>query len=94
MMQGDPADTSPHQSTVKLTVPNSGFSPAYVYLVASHVNLGNLDAAHAVARRLLEIAPNFSIGGFARMGLFRTPLMEGITAALRTTELPEYRSRC
>jgi TolB-like protein len=68
---------------------NPGFSVAYVYLVASHVNLGNLDAANAAARRLLEIAPAFSIDGFARMDLFRTPLMEGLTAALRKAELPE-----
>jgi TolB-like protein len=70
---------------------NPGFSVAYAYLVAGHVNLGNLDAAHAAARRLLEIDPAFSIGGFARMDLFRTPLMERLTAALRKTELPESR---
>ncbi len=67
---------------------NPGFSPPYVYLVASLVNLGNFEAANAAARRLLEIAPAFSIDGFARMGLFRAPLMDGIVAALRKAELP------
>jgi TolB-like protein len=67
---------------------NPSFSPPYAYLVAGHVNLGNLDAANAAARRLLEIAPAFSIDGFARMDLFRAPLMEGIVAALRQAELP------
>lgn len=71
---------------------NPGFSPPYAFLVASHVNLGNFNAARAAARRLLEIAPAFSINGFARMGLFREPLMEGIVAALRKAELPEFRT--
>jgi TolB-like protein len=71
---------------------NPGFSVAYAYLVASYVNLGNLDAARGAARRLLEIAPAFSIADFARMDLFRAPLMEGITAALRKAGLPESRS--
>ena len=68
---------------------NPGFSVAYAYLVAGQVNLGDLVAAQATARRLLEIAPGFSIDGFARMDLFRPPLTAAITAALRQADLPE-----
>ncbi len=70
---------------------NPRFSPPYAFLVASHVNLGNLNAAHAAARRLLEIDPAFSVAEFARMDLFRAPLMESITKALQTAGLPEFR---
>ena len=68
---------------------NPGFSVAYAYLVAGQVNLGDLVAAQATARRLLEIAPGFSVDGFARMDLFRPPLTAAITAALRQVDLPE-----
>ncbi len=71
---------------------NPGFTVAYVYQVASHVNSGNLQAAEAAARRLLEIDPNFSIEAFARMDLFREPLMEGITMALGKTILSASKS--
>ena len=68
---------------------NPGFSVPYVYLVAGHVGLGDVDAARTAARRLLEIAPDFTVGGYARMNLFRPPLTERIAAALRKAELPE-----
>ena len=68
---------------------NPAFSIPHAYVVAGHVNLGNLEAARAAARRLLEIAPAFSIGDIARTNLFRAPLMEGLTAALRKAGLPE-----
>jgi TolB-like protein len=74
----------------KLTIrANPGFSVAHAYLVAAHVRLGEIDAARAAARRLLEVAPSFSIRDFARMALFRAPLMEGLTASLRQVHLPE-----
>ena len=62
----------------------------YAYLVAGQVNLGNLEAAQAAVGRLLEVAPGFSVAGFARMNLFRAPLMERITTALREAGLPEH----
>ncbi len=68
---------------------NPGFSVAYAYLIAGCVNDGRVDAAQAAAWRLLEIAPAFTISGFARMGVFRPPLMDRLTAALRKTTLPE-----
>ena len=61
----------------------------HAYLVASHVNLGHLDAARAAAQRLLEIAPGFTIGAFVRMDLLRPALMEALAAALRKAGLPE-----
>jgi TolB-like protein len=68
---------------------NPGFSVPYAYLVAGQVNLGNLEAARAAAARLLEVAPAFTVAGFARMDQFRPALMQRITAALREAGLPE-----
>jgi TolB-like protein/Tfp pilus assembly protein PilF len=68
---------------------NPAFSVIHAYLVVGHINLGNHDAASAAAKRLLEIAPDFTVGGFVRMGLFRPPLMEALAAALREAGLPE-----
>ena len=53
------------------------------------MNLGNLEAGRAAARRLLEVAPAFSVSGFERMNLFRPPLMDALAAALRTAGLPD-----
>jgi adenylate cyclase len=58
-------------------------------LAASHVNLGNLAAARAAARQLLEIAPGFTVSGFVRMDLFRRSLMKALGTALRKAGLPE-----
>ncbi len=61
----------------------------YAYLVASHANLGDLEAARAAARRLLDVAPAFTVDGFARMALFRPPLTAALAASLREAGLPE-----
>ncbi len=68
---------------------NPGFSIPYAYLAASHVGLGNVEAAHSAARRLIEVAPNFSVGGYVRTNLFQPYLMGALAAALRTAGLPE-----
>ena len=68
---------------------NPNFSVSHAYLVASQVNLGNLAAARAAAQQLLEIAPDFTVGGFVRMDLFRPALMQALGAALRKAGLPE-----
>jgi adenylate cyclase len=68
---------------------NPGFSVLHAYLVASHVNLGRFDAARAAAQRLLEIAPAFTIGAFARMGFVRQALMDAFVQAFRKAGLPE-----
>jgi hypothetical protein len=56
--------------------------------VASLVQLGDLDAARTAARRLLEVAPTFTTGGFAQTNLYRAPLMEGLARALEKAGLP------
>ncbi|MCC2689398.1 MAG: putative adenylate cyclase, partial [Rhizobiaceae bacterium] len=50
---------------------------------------GKPDAARVAARRLLEVSPAFSVGAYERTELFRPPLMDALTAALRTADLPE-----
>ncbi len=72
---------------------NPGFSVPYVYLVAGQVHLGNTEAAQAAAGRLLDVAPGFSVAGYARTDLFRAPLMDRITTALRAAGLPESHGR-
>lgn len=69
---------------------NPSFSVTHVYLVASQVGLGNMDAAHSAASRLLEVAPAFSIDAFVKMGQFRASLMDGLASALETVGLPQY----
>ena len=58
-------------------------------LVAGHEGLGDLKAARAAARGLLDAAPSFTVAGFGRMALFRPPLMAGLAASLRKAGLPE-----
>lgn len=66
-----------------------GFSVMHAYLVASQINFGAVDAARAAAQRLLEIAPAFTIGAFARMEFVRPALMDVFVQALRKAGLPE-----
>jgi hypothetical protein len=59
-----------------------------VFLVASHAHL-DLDAARAAGRRLLEIAPDFTISGFVRNEVYRPHLMQEIAEALQKAGLPD-----
>jgi len=68
---------------------NPGFSLLHAYLVASHVNLGRLDAARTAAGRLLKIAPGFTVSDVVQMDLWRPSLMEALAAALRKAGLPD-----
>ncbi|WP_064692762.1 adenylate/guanylate cyclase domain-containing protein [Rhizobium aegyptiacum] len=68
---------------------NPGFSILHASLVASHANLGRLEAARAAAGRLLEVAPGWTIGEFVRMDVVRPQLMDGLASALRKAGLPE-----
>jgi TolB-like protein len=68
---------------------NPSFSVPHAYLAAAHASRGDLDAARAAGVRLLEVAPDFTIRGFARMDLFRPALMARLTAALGRAGLPE-----
>jgi TolB-like protein len=68
---------------------NPTFIPLHVFLVASELRLGRLDAARAAADRLIEIAPQFTISGFARMRHLCQSSMEKITESLSTAGLPK-----
>lgn len=68
---------------------NPHFSPLHVFLVVSYANLDNLDAARAAGRRLMEIAPEFTISGFVRKDLFRPHVYQVIVAGLRKAGLPD-----
>jgi adenylate cyclase len=67
---------------------NPGFSLPYAFLIASHVNLANLDTARAAAQRLSEVAPTFTIGNFERLGYIRQSLLDQVANALRTAGVP------
>lgn len=67
---------------------NPNFSVAYAYLAAAQVELNNFEAAAAAAKRLVEIAPSFTIGGFTRMGPFRPGSMQSLANALGKLPLP------
>jgi TolB-like protein len=68
---------------------NTGFSITHAYLAAAQANRGDAEAAAFARARLLEIAPGFTIGGFLRMDVFRTGVMEALAAALRRAGLPD-----
>ena len=68
---------------------NPDFSVPYAYLIAAHVNMGNLVQAGSVAARLLEVAPEFSIKKLERMNVFRPALTDRLTSALRKVNVPE-----
>ncbi|MBY5839642.1 adenylate/guanylate cyclase domain-containing protein [Rhizobium leguminosarum] len=75
-------------STLGIQV-NPGFSILHASLVASYANLDRVSEAKAAGRRLLEIAPGWTIGQFVRMDVVRPQLMEALAAALRKAGLPE-----
>jgi adenylate cyclase len=68
---------------------NPGFSLLHATLVASHANLGHLDAARIAAEQLLEVAPGWTIGGFVQMDFVRPQLMDAFANALRKAGLPD-----
>ena len=77
-----------HYATMAIQA-NSGFSILHATLAASQADLGRTDAARTAAARLLEVAPNWTIGGFMRMELVRPELMERFAVALRKAGLPD-----
>ncbi|MGI6854417.1 adenylate/guanylate cyclase domain-containing protein [Mesorhizobium sp. 1B3] len=68
---------------------NPGFTLLHAVLTVSQVESGDLDAARAAAGRLLEIAPAFTIDGFARMGVYHQRQMELLAAGMRKAGLPD-----
>ncbi|ARQ13624.1 adenylate cyclase 4 (plasmid) [Rhizobium etli] len=75
-------------STLGIQV-NPVFSILHASLVASYASLDRLEAARAAGRRLLEVAPGWTISAFVRMDVVRPQLMEGMASALRKAGLPE-----
>jgi adenylate cyclase len=68
---------------------NPDFSLLRAALVASHAEFGQLDLARAAAQRLLEMAPQWTIGGFVQMDFVRPELMQVFARGLRKAGLPE-----
>jgi adenylate cyclase len=68
---------------------NPNFSVAHAYLVASQICVGQVSASRASAKQLMELAPNFTVGNFERMDLFRPALMSALVKALRSAGLPD-----
>ena len=68
---------------------NPDFTVLHAALAASNASLDRLDEAHAAAKRLLEIAPGWTISSFEKMHLFRPGQTAIMAAALRKAGLPE-----
>lgn len=68
---------------------NPSFTILHATLIASQVNADHPQAALLSAKRLLEIAPNWTIGDFTQMQVVRSELMEEFASALRHVDLPE-----
>jgi hypothetical protein len=68
---------------------NPRFSLSYVLQAAALSCLGRLDEAKAVARRVPELEPGFTVSGFVRSHVGRAEIWEPIGDALRELGLPE-----
>ena len=66
-----------------------GHSISYMLLAAALVKLGRADEARAATARLLELQPNFSIGGQCTAVGAVPALAEALTEALRAVGLPD-----
>ena len=72
-----------------ITQAKPNFSIPFALLVVSHVNLDRLDLAHEAAKRILEIAPDFTIGGFVQADYWGRSSMQILAKGLRKAGLPE-----
>ncbi len=72
-----------------ITQAKPNFSVPFALLIASHVNLGKFDLAQEAAKRLLEIAPDFTISGFVQADYWGRSSMQLLAAGLRKVGLPE-----
>ena len=64
--------------------------PAHALAIVSFVLLGRLDEAKAAARRLLEIAPSYSVSGRARLLPYKDQAhKDRYLNALRAAGIPE-----
>ena len=67
---------------------NPRFSFAHALHCAALANLGQLDAAEAAARRILECEPDFTVDAFVRSHTGRADIWDPIGEALRRAGLP------
>ena len=68
---------------------NPRFSYPQVMQAAALSSLGRLDEAKVVARRVLELEPNFTVAEFVRAHTGRADIWEPVGEALRRIGLPE-----
>jgi adenylate cyclase len=68
---------------------NPRFSLAYVLQAAALSMLGRLDEAKALARRVPELEPGFTVSGFVRAHTGRADIWNPIGEALRRVGLPD-----
>jgi tetratricopeptide (TPR) repeat protein len=68
---------------------NPRFNPAYYVRIAALVNLGRNDEAQAVAQRLLDLWPDFTISGVVATKFTSPERLAVLAEALRQMGLPE-----
>ena len=68
---------------------NPSLSPCHAMLVANLVMADRMDEARQATRRMLEIDPDATAGGFVRAAWIRADLMEEFGAALRKAGMPD-----
>jgi tetratricopeptide (TPR) repeat protein len=84
---GKPAEAVEHLNLAIQS--NPGFSLLHALLAAVLAELDQLDAARATVGRLLEVAPDFTVGGFVRMDVWRPHIMEKVAGLLLKAGAPE-----
>jgi adenylate cyclase len=72
-----------------VTQAKPNFSVPFALLVVSHISLGQNNLAGEATKRLLEIAPEFTISGFVRADYWGSASMQVLASALRKAGLPE-----
>ncbi|OWW05061.1 hypothetical protein ATY81_03630 [Rhizobium sp. R72] len=68
---------------------NPAFTILHATMIASQVNADHLQSALTSAKRLLDVAPTWTISGFTQMRVVRSELMDQFAFALRQVNLPE-----
>lgn len=72
-----------------ITQAKPNFSIPFALLVVSHINLDRSDLAQEAARRLLEIAPDFTISSFVQADYWGPSSMQLLAVGLRKAGIPE-----
>jgi adenylate cyclase len=67
---------------------NPGFTVPHAFLVAGYLKLGQLDAARMAGQRLLQTAPDWTIGSFTHMEFMGPHLTPAFAEALLAAGLP------